>query len=303
VRPIFIQMGSRVMIRFSIIICTRDKPEKLRGAIKSLLRLDLHNCEIIVVDNGSPEGVLLLDEPDLGNGIVRVVREEIAGLSRARNTGANAARGEYLLYLDDDCLLSFDSLSAFSRALELYPGCACAGGTIIPHWPGGNPPEWLSPRFFWVYGEIRYENQEIHSLRRGETVNGGNLLVSRDLLLRLGGFRTDFGHVGNIYRGSEEQELLARIRAYSRDMVLAVPDAVAIHDFPGDRLTVEYARSRITAASFDRARENFVQGSFLIMTIRGALYLAYLVITRNTLLRAQCLGYLRGVGHSLRGKE
>src|SRR5205085_11224535 len=79
--------------RATVVVCTRDRPDEIGPCSQALLAAGAD--EIVVVDNGSGAPLGLPDG-------VRVVREQLAGLSRSRNTGAEAATHGVLVYLDDD---------------------------------------------------------------------------------------------------------------------------------------------------------------------------------------------------------
>ena len=51
-------------------------------------------------------------------------------MSRARNTGAENARGEYLLYIDDDAVCDFNCLAYMLEAFRKHPDAAIIGGVI-----------------------------------------------------------------------------------------------------------------------------------------------------------------------------
>ena len=77
----------------SVIVCTQDRPDEIVPCVEALLAAGAD--EVVVVDNGSGAPLGLPDG-------VKLVREPVAGLSRARNTGAEAATHDVLVYLDDD---------------------------------------------------------------------------------------------------------------------------------------------------------------------------------------------------------
>jgi glycosyltransferase involved in cell wall biosynthesis len=87
--------------RFSVVICTYNRAPVLFGAMRSVLDQEGDNFELVVVDDGSTddtgERVAALGDPR-----VVYVKRENGGLSAARNTGAHAATGDYLAFLDDD---------------------------------------------------------------------------------------------------------------------------------------------------------------------------------------------------------
>lgn len=90
---------------FSIIIPTYDRPEQLGICLESLngQRLERHNWEVIVVDDGSKKNIKEMIEKLSLNYFWCYFYQENSGPGKARNTGASRARGEYLVFLDDDC--------------------------------------------------------------------------------------------------------------------------------------------------------------------------------------------------------
>ena len=85
----------------SVVVATNRVRPYLADAIASVVAQTWRPIEIIVVDDGSPE-------PEEMRRVAaqfsdtRVVRQEHSGVSVARNRGASEARGEYLVFLDDD---------------------------------------------------------------------------------------------------------------------------------------------------------------------------------------------------------
>jgi glycosyltransferase involved in cell wall biosynthesis len=90
------------MIRVSAIIPTRNRPEPLERAIRSVLAQTFEDFEVIVVIDG-PDKVT---RPDILRAMSRRVRvislAENVGLAEARNEGIRRARGRWVALLDDD---------------------------------------------------------------------------------------------------------------------------------------------------------------------------------------------------------
>ena len=108
-------------MRFSVIIPVYNVAQYLRPCVDSVLANDCSDCEIILVDDGATDGVCprLCDEIGVENpALIRVIHQENQGLGGARNTGLEAARGEYLLFLDSDDTIAPETLSVLSRAVE-----------------------------------------------------------------------------------------------------------------------------------------------------------------------------------------
>jgi GT2 family glycosyltransferase len=97
----------------------------LFNTLAALARLDARpdSFEVIVVDDGSPDPVVLpkLDVP------LRLVRQLHGGPGRARNCGARQARAPLLIFLDDDCAPERDWLREISARVT---PTAAIGGSI-----------------------------------------------------------------------------------------------------------------------------------------------------------------------------
>ncbi len=76
---------------------------KLRRCVDSILNQTYRNLEIILVDDGSPDGCpQICDEYALQDERVRVIHKQNAGLGFARNTGIEHANGKYICFFDSD---------------------------------------------------------------------------------------------------------------------------------------------------------------------------------------------------------
>lgn len=104
-------------MRFSIIVPVYNVEEYLQGCIDSILANDCSDCEVILVDDGSTDGVCpgICDENEKKHpDVIRVIHQENQGLGGARNTGLENARGEYILFVDSDDTIAPETL----RVLE-----------------------------------------------------------------------------------------------------------------------------------------------------------------------------------------
>jgi glycosyltransferase involved in cell wall biosynthesis len=108
------------MPRFSLIVATRDRTSELSRFIASLRSNSLQDFELIVVDQNDDDrlGSILADALPFDQ--LRVIRCPI-GVSRARNAGLDAARGEILAFPDDDCWYPNDILQSVSTWFESHP--------------------------------------------------------------------------------------------------------------------------------------------------------------------------------------
>src|SRR6185295_20067875 len=103
----------------SVIICTRDRARQLSQVLASARALTVPPglaWELIIVDNGSSDDTSEVVDRYGQDLPIRLVREERAGLSIARNRGVAEARGRYICWTDDDVIIDRGWLSAYVSA-------------------------------------------------------------------------------------------------------------------------------------------------------------------------------------------
>lgn len=103
----------------SVVVPVFNGEKYIAEALDSALAQDHPRIEIIVVNDGSTDGTLTALEPYRGR--VRVIDQVNSGPSTARNAGLDAARGDYIAFLDADDVWLQGKLSAQVRHLENRP--------------------------------------------------------------------------------------------------------------------------------------------------------------------------------------
>jgi glycosyltransferase involved in cell wall biosynthesis len=112
---------------FSVIIPAYNEADLVGSAIESVLRQSRSDWEAIVVDDGSTDGTAEAVRPfEERDPRIRLLRKENAGLSAARNSGFEVARGRYVSFLDSDDLLMPGYLEAMGAALDADPDAGLA---------------------------------------------------------------------------------------------------------------------------------------------------------------------------------
>jgi len=126
-----------VMSQFSIIITGYNQAKFIEDAVSSALSQHYSDKEIIIVDDGSDDGSDgILEKYDH---VARLIRlESNIGASRARNLGAAAATGDYLVFLDGDDLLLPWALDVYAQVLTRQEASVIFGSLL---WFEGQPPE------------------------------------------------------------------------------------------------------------------------------------------------------------------
>jgi glycosyltransferase involved in cell wall biosynthesis len=106
--------------QLSLIVCTRNRLPALKASLDSILELRCRApWQLIVVDNGSTDEtwpwLRTIGPP--GGASFEALREPTPGLSRARNAGVRAARGEIVAFTDDDC---YPTASYLNDLLDVF---------------------------------------------------------------------------------------------------------------------------------------------------------------------------------------
>jgi glycosyltransferase involved in cell wall biosynthesis len=170
-------------IAVSIIICTRNRAAALRETLAALGRTarppDLA-AELLVVDNASTDGTRELVRPP-----ALYLHEPQPGVARARNTGLAAARGDVLLFLDDDTRPPAEWLEPMCRPILAGRADAVAGGVALA--PHLRRP-WMRPLHLTWLAATDY----IDPAAPQEMVSA-NMALGRRVLARVPGFDPALG--------------------------------------------------------------------------------------------------------------
>lgn len=100
---------------FSIIIPMFNREREIGRAVNSCLAQDFEDFEIIVVDDGSTDGSVAVVQNFTDPRIKLICHEVNRGVSPARNTGVDAASGEWVIFLDSDDELLPGALATMRR--------------------------------------------------------------------------------------------------------------------------------------------------------------------------------------------
>jgi GT2 family glycosyltransferase len=176
--------------RVSVVICSFNGVATIRRTIEESLKLDYPDFEVIVVDDGSTNGV-----SDIARQFpaVRLITQTNMGLSVARNTGLHAATGEIIAYIDDDAYPDPHWLKYLVRAMLQ---CSGAGNVIGAGGPNLHVPE---------DGEVaecvaHAPGGPTHVLLSdtvAEHIPGCNMAFYKHALLNIGGFDPQFRIAGD----------------------------------------------------------------------------------------------------------
>ncbi|MFC0677154.1 glycosyltransferase [Lysobacter korlensis] len=181
--------------------------------------------EIIVVDDGSSDETTA--SLPLVEGVRYHRRSENGGFISACNDGASLARGEYLVFLNNDTVPQPGWLDALLGTFESYPDAGLVGAQLV--YPDGRLQEAGGIVFAdgsgWNYGRFDSPDDPRYSfVRAADYCSGAAIALRRELFLSLGGF--DRRYAPAYY---EDTDLAFAVRASGRS-VLYQPAARVVHD-------------------------------------------------------------------------
>lgn len=200
---------------FSIIISTYNRSYLLGKAIRSILDQSNQDFEIIVSDDASIDDTGQIVREFNDSRIAYLYNKVNSGLSAARNTAIKLAKGEYIIFMDDDTILKNDFLETLKRAA------------------GNNEVNVLCPRILEpvtnepFVGIFSNKKEKYLGYFDFNYFIGLAHAIRKEIVLKIGSFDERFG-VGSKYRAAEESDYFFRLKQ-SREAVLYCPELVVYH--------------------------------------------------------------------------
>jgi len=217
-------------VAYTVALCTHDHADRLVRTLADLKALRAPDApwELLFIDNACSDGTpsLLAGEAWPQSWHVRTLREEKLGLSNARNCALREARGEYVIFIDDDETPGPDWLCAFERLIREHAPDAFGGRIEVLF--EGERPGWLTDELLGFLGELNRADSRVQLIEPGSSFHGGNFGVRRTVCQTVGAFDPDLGRKGTDNTGGEEVDFYRRLLA-GGFKVWWTPDAVIFH--------------------------------------------------------------------------
>lgn len=225
------------------IICTYNRAKYIGPLLESIAANDLPKAEyeILLVDNNCTDNTREICEtfaeahPELS---FRYTTEPEQGLSAARNRGIKEAKGDIIVYIDDDALVDPHYLRDYAEWFSAHPDTMACGGPIIPLYET-QEPEWMSPYTralltAWMdYGDTPREYP------KGRFPGGGNAAYRKSVFEKVGYFNTELGRKGDSLMGAEEKDIFDKMHALGMQ-ILYLPTPVLHHIIPQKKLEKDF---------------------------------------------------------------
>src|ERR1044071_2116853 len=204
-------------MKVSIIIPTHNRLRKLQQLLDCLRRQDATSAdyEIIIVDDNSVPPVELQEiEGGPDTLLIRLGRNE---RSAARNTGAEKARGDVLIFVDDDMKVGGDFISNHRRAHERHAGALVVGSVRLPREALETP-----------FGRFRQEIEDTSLPHASGPTSIQNFCTVAHMSIVKGLFE-QLGRFDASISSGEDQDLALRHTERGGQIVF-VAEAAAVHD-------------------------------------------------------------------------
>lgn len=231
---------------FSIIIPTYNRPDRLTQCLNAISKLDYPSdfFEVIVVDDGSETSLDSITNLYQQNLQLTLIKQKNSGPAKARNTGANIAKGQYLVFTDDDCQPDSKWLNEFKNGFLQNSNALLGGKTLNA----------LTDNIYSTTSQLLidylYDYYNQHS-NKVQFFASNNFALSKELFNQVGQFDTSFP-----LAAGEDREFCDRwlFFSYSLDYV---PEAIIHHSH------------HLSLSKFWRQHFNYGRGAFYFHKIRS----------------------------------
>ena len=224
----------------SVVVPTCSNPRSLERCLRSILRCDYDDFEVIVVENrpGSSDTARMLVERFPGERRIRYVEEPRPSASLARNAGLARAEGEIVAFTDDDIVVDPLWIRASVQAMLSASGIACVTGLILPLELESKTQLLLEQfagfgkgfeRKTYRLPESRQENPLL-PYAAGALGSGASIVIRTDVARELGGFDPALGPPTPA-AGGEDLDLLVRVLRSGHGLSYE-PRAIVWHEHP-----------------------------------------------------------------------
>ncbi len=252
----------------SIIVCTYNRAESLRDTLRALKAQEAPanwQWEVVVVDNNSSDHTReVVEEAQRDWPSVHYEFECRQGLSYARNHGIACAKGDVILFTDDDVLPEPGWLKATLSGMAEHSADAC-GGYIAPIWETP-PPAWLTERFYGFLAVRTERTDDYPILSAAQAPFGANMAFRRTVFDQVGLFDTNRGRKGNVLASGEDGEMFERILA-ARLAAVFLGQSRVHHKVESFRLSKRYFRRWRFETSRNIAHSNGLEGERRLFNI------------------------------------
>lgn len=227
----------------TVIICTYNRAKYIGPLLESIAANDLSKAEyeILLVDNNCTDNTREIcdtfasNHPDVN--FCYVVETE-QGLSAARNKGIKEAKGDIIVYIDDDALVDTWYLRIIVEYMSVHPEIDAVGGPIVPLYET-EEPQWMTLYTKELLCGYLYFGDKERTFPGDRYPGGGNAAYRANVFEKVGLFNTDLGRKGDSLMGAEEKDIFDKMSS-QRMRFMYLPKMILHHIIPQKKLEKDY---------------------------------------------------------------
>jgi glycosyltransferase involved in cell wall biosynthesis len=230
----------------TVAICTWNRSHLLDVTLEQFQRLRLPSgCrwELLVVNNNSTDNTEAVVQRYSDSLPVRCVFEKKQGLSHARNCAIEEAKGEVIVWTDDDVRMDQNWLVEYCDGIRRYPDASFFGGPIRP-WFEVVPPQWIRRNFNVfksAFGGRDLSDSEIYLSAKSGFPFGANMAVRKSAYEGVP-YDVNLGRIGaSMVAGEETMVFEELVRRGCQGVWL--PCAGIEHFVPRSKVSRDYVKS------------------------------------------------------------
>ena len=232
-------------MQLDVIIPTYNRCDLLERALESLLAAPIPaglEVRVTVVDNNSRDNTPAVVErwkAKFSGRLGYVSETQRQGRSAAVNAGIRATSGDLVGLIDDDEEVDRGWFECVNKVFA-NGEVDFITGPCRPRW-GAEPPAWVPANYPGVIGAVDAGKQVVSFAEYSGILMGGNAVLTRAILERVGLYSTNLGRTDKALLSCEDEDLDRRLKA-TNARGLYHPDLAIYHYVPPERLTKQYYR-------------------------------------------------------------
>ena len=228
----------------SIIICTYNREKYLELCLNALGKQNITSnlYEVLIIDNNSSDNTKLIGKTfSSSKHNFFYFLEHHQGLSFARNRGIKEAKGNTLIFLDDDVIAPHNYLNNILLFQKENPQIKVFGGKTTPFFEE-EQPKWLSTYLMPLYAQINL-GEGVKKMKNHQFPVGANMIFRRSVFNENVFFNINLGRKGDSLEAGEEKQLFNELRQRKIYPYYSSQCEVK-HLIPATRLNLQYVKKQ-----------------------------------------------------------
>ena len=228
-------------VSIDLVICTYNNAALLDRALTAISQQQVPDgvkwTVLVVNNNCTDETSQVVDRHIQSQKIpyLSTVLEAKQGLNHARHCGIKNSTGDWIAFVDDDCMLDADWVTEAAKFAFSHPECGAFGGKVILDW------ETLPPAYVLKYGYSFAQQDHGMSVTQPNCLVGAGLVINKKAILDTNWVNKQFlsDRIGTKLVSGGDVEIVLRIRSAGYD-IWYNPACKLMHFIPARRTEYKY---------------------------------------------------------------